>query len=296
MSLQIERAHYVALNVENPEEVAQFATDKMGFSLAHVDDDGSHYLKLAGPDPYSLIYGPGEPGIDHISYIVPNAGALSAAAESLRGLEVGVEEITESPLWGHAPAIRFHSANGHLLELTTGVRTPTTIASALERPEGAPAPIAVDHIVTRNIDPEAENAFATDVLGLSQSAMIGTPDGAPLLTFFRGDGPLFHCYAAARAGYNGLHHFQVTVKDPLALYAAHEAMSASGVETVWGPVRHGPGHNIAFYVLDGAGNFVEYSAEEEIILDRYKYTPRFWPATDQKSMDEWGTQPPDIFF
>lgn len=296
MSLQIERAHYVALNVENPADVARFATDKMGFTLVHVDDVGRHYLKLAGPDPYSLIYGPGEQRIDHISYIVPDAAALSTAPGALRDAGVEVETVDQSPLWEHAPAVRFRSPNGHVFELTTGVRTRTTIASAADRPEGTTAPITVDHIVTRNLAPEAEIAFAKDVLGLSESATIGTPDGAPVLSFFRGDGLLFHCYAAARAAYNGLHHFQVTLKDPLSLYSAHEEMVAKGVEVIWGPVRHGPGHNIAFYVLDGAGNFVEYSAEEELILDRGKYTPRFWPVTDQKSMDEWGTQPPEIFF
>jgi len=296
MSLQIKRAHYVALNVESPEGVARFATDKLGFKLVHVDDDGSHYLKLAGPDPYSLIYRPGEQGIDHISYVVPDAAALAAAADTLRGKGIDVETIDASPLWEHGPAVRFRSPNGHVFELTTGVRTRTTIASAADRPEGAPAPITVDHIVTRNVEPEAEIVFAKDVLGLSESATIGTPDGAPVLSFYRGDGFLFHCYAVARAGRNGLHHFQVTLKDPLSLYAAHEQMVADGVEVIWGPVRHGPGHNIAFYVLDGGGNFVEYSAEEEVILDREQYTPRFWPVTDQKSMDEWGTQPPEIFF
>jgi len=34
------------------------------------------------------------------------------------------------------------------------------------------------------------------------------------------------------------------------------------VKLIWGPLRHGAGHNIAFYVYDCTGTIVEYSAEK----------------------------------
>ncbi|MGH3321598.1 MAG: hypothetical protein ACRDN9_15780 [Streptosporangiaceae bacterium] len=63
-----------------------------------------------------------------------------------------------------------------------------------------------------------------------------------------------------------------------------------------GPVRHGPGHNIAFYFHDAVGNTIEYSCEEETILADETYVPRTWSVTDQKSLDEWGSAPPSSFF
>jgi catechol 2,3-dioxygenase len=63
------------------------------------------------------------------------------------------------------------------------------------------------------------------------------------------------------------------------------------VEVVWGPLRHGAGHNIAFYFRDYTGNLVEYSAEEEIILNSATYVPRSWPVTDPLAADEWNKSP-----
>ena len=67
------------------------------------------------------------------------------------------------------------------------------------------------------------------------------------------------------------------------------------VKLLWGPLRHGPGHNVAFYLNDYTGAIIEYSAEEEIILNDATYIPRAWPVTDPHSADEWNRSPiPEI--
>jgi hypothetical protein len=42
-----------------------------------------------------------------------------------------------------------------------------------------------------------------------------------------------------------------------------------------------------FYFRDYTGSIVEYSAEEEIILNDATYVPRVWPTTDARAADEW---------
>ena len=128
-------------------------------------------------------------------------------------------------------------------------------------------------------------------MGLKESARIVAPDGIPVLGFFRCH-TIFHCYAVARSQYNGLHHMQFTLKNPVAVHAAFEKMRDRGkVELIWGPLRHGAGHNIVFYFRDYTGNIVEYSAEEEIILNDATYVPRVWPVTDPRAGDEWNLSP-----
>jgi catechol 2,3-dioxygenase len=81
---------------------------------------------------------------------------------------------------------------------------------------------------------------------------------------------------------------QFTLKNPVAVHRAFEQMKERGkVELIWGPLRHGAGHNIVFYFRDYTGSIVEYSAEEEIILNDATYVPRVWPATDPRAADEW---------
>lgn len=296
MALGIERAHYIALRTPDPEAAANFAVDKMGLQLARRDDD-SFFLSCHGLDPYSLVYVEGEHGIDRIGYLVKDEPALTRARDELRRSGVAVED-TQHYERGNGepqPGLRFAIPGGHAVELTIGRGAQVPMAQRVHAPSAVPAPISCDHAVVRSQDMQRMFDFMTSVVGLKESARIQAPDIGDVIAFLRSK-VLFHCFAYARSAYQGLHHFQMTVKNPPALYAAYDAMKAKGVEMVWGPVRHGPGHNIAFYFHDAAGNIIEYSCEEEIILNDETYVPRTWSTTDQKSLDEWGSAPPASFF
>lgn len=269
----------------------------MGLSLVHVDEAGRHYLAGHGLDPYSVVYVPGDRRtLDHVSYIVRDLTMLHSAAAILDAAGQQNSGVQESDLWRHGPTLRFHSPAGHTFELTVGVNVPTTMASLISPPRCMTGTIGLDHAVVRVTDVEAELTFAAGPLGLRESARIVVPDVGPALTFFRAH-TLYHCFAIARSGSVGVHHHQLTLKDGPAVFQAYEAMRGSGeVDIVWGPVRHGPGHNIAFYIRDQIGNFVEFSAEEELILDNESYRSQIWSVNNQRSMDEWGTLPPAEFF
>jgi catechol 2,3-dioxygenase len=291
----IQRLNYLALRAEDPAAAAAFAAEHMGFTLVHTADDGSTYLKALGPDPYSLVYTPGHgPGLDHASYLVRDEAALQQAADHLRGAGVKVEEIAD-PGWNHAPAIRFHTPAGHQLEFTTGFNTDVPVAHMASVNGASPGPIAPDHVGLSAPDFEAENAFATDVLGLLASSHIMAPGDVEAMTFLRAPGRfLYHCLVNVRGAEPVIHHYQISLKSVDAFYAAHEAITNSGVKIEWGPLRHGPGHNLAFYFQDGGGYWVEYSVEEEIITDDEHYLPRTWTIADPHVIDEWQTGPPPV--
>lgn len=293
-SLGIERGHYIAIQSNNPAAAAQYAVEHMGFYLVHTDGEGRHYLAAHGLDPYSLVYTPGEQGkVDHISYVVRSADDLLGAERRLAELGIKCERIERSQLWRHGSAVRFMNPSGQTIELTPGVSVAVPMAALVAEPQSTAAPITFDHAIVRAADVGAGFEFASRVMGLKESGRIVAPDGIPVLGFFRSH-TLYHCYGAARSQYNGLHHMQFTLKNPLAVHRAFEQMKGRGkVELIWGPLRHGAGHNIVFYFRDYTGNIVEYSAEEEIILNDATYVPRAWPATDPRAADEWNlSQPP----
>ena len=287
-SLGIDRGNSIAIQSTDPAAAARYAVENMGFYLVHADGQGRHYLAAHGLDPYSLVYTPGEQGkVDHISYVVRSADALLAAERRLGELGVKCERIERSHLWRHGPALRFMNPSGHTIELTPGVLVDVPMAALVAEPQTVPAPIALDHAVVRAVDVGAGFEFASRTMGLKESARIVAPDEIPVLGFFRCH-TLYHCYAVARSQYNGLHHMQFTVKNPLAVHRAFEQLKERGkVELIWGPLRHGAGHNIVIYFRDYTGNIVEYSAEEEIILNDGTYVPRVWPVTDPRAGDEW---------
>lgn len=287
---KIERLQYVALGAEDPAAAAAFAAEKMGLSLVHEGADGSCYLEAHGPDAYSLIYKNGPVGLDHLGYLVRDEAALDDAREGFEAAGVTVESL-DGGEWEQGAAVQVSSPAGHSYRFTVGHHVDLPVGAVTESKEDAPEPLACDHAVLRVVDFATEANFAAEILGLRRSATIGTPDGNPVLEFYRA-GIIFHNLGLAQSPSTGVHHYQFTLKSPEALYAAQKKMEGAGVDIIWGPLRHGPGHNIAMYFQDGAGYFVEYSVEEEIILDGDSYAPRTWSVTDPKAMDEWMTGPP----
>jgi catechol 2,3-dioxygenase len=290
--LGIDRANYIALCAPDPAAAADFAVRHMGMSLVHTDGDGRRYLAAHGLDAYSLVYTPGDKAIDHVSYLVRDPTALTAAEAALAAAGTASERIAVSSLWHHGPAVRFTAPNGTTIELTTGVNVDLPMVWNVSKPEGAPAPIAFDHAIVRTTDVPAMIAFVTEVMGLKESGRIVAPDGVPFLSFFRAH-TIFHCLGIARSDHDGLHHFQYTLKNDRAVFEAYERMTQEGeVDVIWGPIRHGCGQNITFYFHDQVGNIVEFSAEEEVILDDATYVPQAWSITDQRATNEWADEMP----
>lgn len=289
----IQRLNYLALRAADPAAAAAFAVEKMGMTLAHAGDDGTQYLKGHGLGPYQLVYKPGDtPGMDHVSYLVRDEEHLDRAAAHIESQGVAVERV-EDHEWNHEPAIRFRTPAGHLLELTTGVTSEYPVAHVIEA-NGA-GPVTPDHLGLGAPDFEAENEFAATVLGLLASSHIKAPDGTEVMTFLRAPRRfLYHCLVVVRTEEPEMHHYQMSLKSVDSFYATYDALKAAGVDIQWGPLRHGPGHNIAMYFQDGAGYWVEYSVEEEIITDDEHYVPRTWTIEDPHVVDEWQTGPPPL--
>ena len=288
-SLGIERAHYIAVEARDPAAAARFAVENMGFFLVHVDGGGRHYLAANGLDTYSLVYTPGADGnTDRISYLCASLTVLASAAARLTAAGVAVDRSDVGAMWRRGPAIRFRFPNGTPIELSTGVNVPKPMGYLTPLPKGMPGPISFDHAIVRARDLATGYDFANRHLGLRESGRIVNPSGIPVLGFFRCH-TLYHCFGLAHSpGVDGLHHFQMTLKDSHAVIAAYEWMKARGkVELLWGPLRHGAGQNCAFYFHDAVGNVVEYSAEEELILDEDNYSPLAWSSTEWRPTDEW---------
>jgi catechol 2,3-dioxygenase-like lactoylglutathione lyase family enzyme/uncharacterized protein YciI len=293
----ITRLNHLALKATDPAAAAAFATEKMGFTLAHTGEDGTTYLKArGGVDPYSLVYTPGDgPGLYYVSYLVKDAAALDRAAALLESKDVAITRV-ESGSWGHGAAIHFRTPSGHALELTTGVHTEYPVAHVVSSNGSSGAqPVTADHVGLAAADFDAEMNFATDVLGLLPSNRVLAPGDVQVMSFLRAPKRyLYHCLVVVRGEEAAVHHYQMSIKSVDSFYATYDALKASGVDVEWGPLRHGPGHNIAMYFQDGAGYWVEYSVEEEIILDDEHYEPRTWTVADPHVVDEWQSGAPPL--
>ena len=60
--------------------------------------------------------------------------------------------------------------------------------------------------------------------------------------------------------------------------------ASMNIELMWGPGRHGPGNNLFVFVEDPDGNWIEISAELEVIHDR---PSNDWPQ-EERTLNLWG--------
>src|SRR5205823_5770567 len=86
-----------------------------------------------------------------------------------------------------------------------------------------------------------------------------------------------------------LHHTAFELRDWEHVKLACDHLAANGVGLIWGPGRHGPGHNVFTYHDDPDGNVVELFCELDTISDERLgcFDPRPWHEDDPQRPKVW---------
>jgi catechol 2,3-dioxygenase-like lactoylglutathione lyase family enzyme len=134
------------------------------------------------------------------------------------------------------------------------------------------APIKIGHVAFMVRDAQEMVEFYTKVLGFRVSDWAGD-----FFAFLR-CGPDHHTVNFLRGDEQRMHHFAFELKDWGHIQSACDHLAQKDVQIVWGPGRHGIGHNIFMYHFDPDHRVVEFYAE----LDQMKnealgyFEPRPW--------------------
>jgi hypothetical protein len=117
-----------------------------------------------------------------------------------------------------------------------------------------------------------------------------------------------HSLNLLRSGNNRrLHHIGYELRDWAHVQLACDALARHDHPLVWGPGRHGPGHNLFTYHHDPDGNVVELFSELDVMLDEslgyfdprpwhhdFPQYPKVW-TPGPRVPNAWGPLPPDGF-
>ncbi len=227
-------------------------------------------------------------------------------------------QVAPAPAADLVQHLRTHGASA---EIRTGsqpsinevVRTinpdgvPIELYSAFE-PAGHPYsfrgvnPVKLSHVSALSTDPQKTMAFYIDVLGFRFS------DSVRDFFYFLRCGADHHTINLLTGDYAGMQHFAFELTDMSHMQAACDALTRQGVPVMWGPIRHGIGHNLAAYHLDPEGQVVEFCAEldrmssEELgYFDPRPYhqdrpqRPKRWESASEAGAI-WGHYPPPAGF
>lgn len=225
-----------------------------------------------------------------LAFEVP--GELDAAAirRDLDSLGIASESATD-PLPGCTRMVSFKDPKGTTIELFSS----WGFVHGEDPARGAGA-FKLGHVAFYCPDPKAMAEFYERTLGFKVSDWIGD-----YFVFMRCNVD-HHTVNFMRGEHKSMQHIAFELKDFSQVNTACDVLGRERMDILWGPVRHGPGHNIATYHRNPDDQIVELFCDLDRMVDEELgyFEPRPWhrdrpqrpkvwdPA---QSRDIWG-QPP----
>lgn len=268
----ISEMGYLAIRTTRLEESVWTATHLLGLRET-VRDGGTAYL-AAAPVHHEIIYIESDvDAVDHFGLVTADDEAL---AEVRRRVERGgYEIIADTPLVaGVSESFAFVGPEDFVFSICRGM-APAAHSTPTYGPD------RYGHINLHPVDVEAMKSFLTDVLDFRISDIIGDD-----FAYFLRCNPDHHGIALIK-GRGTLHHHAWQTQSIADLGKLGDRLDLVGQRLIWGPVRHGAGHNIAAYFVEPAGSVIELYTDLEQIYDDDR-PPVVWRDDDGRWFNRWG--------
>jgi catechol 2,3-dioxygenase len=141
----------------------------------------------------------------------------------------------------------------------------------------------LQHLTFASQDPDAFERFYVDKLGLLVSDAVRDADGQLMVVWMRTNHE-HHTLSCFRHARQGMDHHSYEAGDWSVIKDWCDRMGDRRIPLMWGPGRHGPGDNLFVFVEDPDGNWIEISAELEVVHDR---PMKVWPH-EERTVNLWG--------
>lgn len=263
---------HIALQTTRVAESVFDAVHVLG--LRETERDGRTSYLAAADVHHELIYIDSEfDGVDHIGLVASSPEALREVRE--RVIAGGYQIVSEVPLEkGIAEGFAFIGPEGFVYEIYVGM-------SEVRADHRGFGPDRFGHINLHPTDIETTKDFLVDVLDFRISDIIGDD-----FAYFLRCNPDHHGIALI-TGKGSLHHHAWQTQSIADLGKLGDRLDALGRRLIWGPVRHGAGHNIAAYFVEPVGDVIELYTDLEQIYDDTR-PPIAWEMGNGRWFNRWG--------
>ncbi len=267
---------------------AEFGLTALGADRFATADGGEQLRLVPAPTRRLVELGIGADDADDLARIARDLGALGVAVERRPDAVIAIDGGTRvRVVVAIAPRIASPTAalpagNGPGRIDRPNRRADGVLRSAPVRPR------KLGHVVLGSTDLPASQRFFLRGIGFKVSDEI-----AGLAAFLRCSTD-HHNLLVQAAPVPLLHHtsWQVDDVDEIGR-GAHALLAADPSRHVWGLGRHHIGSNFFWYLKDPAGNFSEYYADLDCILDDQLWKPEVWDG--MRGLYSWGPPPPPSF-
>ena len=277
----ISEMGHVAIRTSKIEETLTVATEILGLRITESEGANTYLAGAASEVHHEMLYIEDDiDAVDHFGFVARDADALVEARERI--VAAGYPIISDDPLEkGLGEGFSFIGPDGFIFEIYLGMEESSLGQLGF-------GPDRYGHINMHANDVIGMRDFLVNTLGFMVSDVVG--DGE--LYFLRCN-PDHHGIALGK-GRGVLHHHAWQAQSIVDLGKLNDRLDAVNKKALWGPVRHGAGHNIATYFAEPGGNVIELYTDLEQIYDDNR-PPKLWTTDDGRWYSRWGVYLPAEF-
>ncbi len=260
--------HHIQLQSGDPAKLAGFYANALDMTARRLH--GEEWI-CEGPHR-RILFTPGEDRkLGYGGFGVRNADSLAELREAIE--RAGVELLpSPSPLLQDG-AFAVRDPDQNIVVFGLGVEEPGRkgIRGLLQ------------HLTLATEDPLAIEDFYVGKLGFLTSDRVRSAEGV-VNTLFTRSNHEHHTVACFRHNRTGIDHHSYEAGDWSVIKDWCDRMGDLHIPLMWGPGRHGPGNNIFIFIEDPDKNWIEISAELEVVYDR---PVKEWPH-EPRTLNSWG--------
>ncbi|HEY7248182.1 MAG TPA: VOC family protein [Xanthobacteraceae bacterium] len=289
--ISVKKIAHATYEVPDVERQTEYYTEILGLALTE-RSKGALYL-ASTIDHHSVVLRPGpQAQCAGIGFQLGPDDDLTAFERQVQDLGVKTQR-KKDPDPAVSELISFEDPKGTLIEIFKRE------AFSGQRYTGRGiVPHKLGHVAFHVTDVKHVTKFYCDVLGFRESDWM-----ADFFSFLR-CGPDHHTINLMQTGSNRHFHTAFELRDWGHLQTACDYLSLNGYKLLWGPGRHGIGHNLFAYHRSPAGLITETFAELDRMNDELGYfeprpwhrdnpqRPKVWPK-DPAASNLWGIMPSD---
>jgi catechol 2,3-dioxygenase-like lactoylglutathione lyase family enzyme len=290
--IRVRKIAHAAFETPDLDRQTAYYTDILGLSLVAKDKDAAYLASTL--DHHSVVLRRGaEARCTRIAFQLAPDADLDAFERQVAGHGIKTTR-KKDPEPSIPELVSFEDPKGTIME----VFREHAFSGQAYQGKGI-VPHKLGHVAFHVADVKKIAKFYCDVLGFRDSDWM-----ADFFAFLR-CGPDHHTINLVDTGKVKMHHIAFEVRDWAHIQTACDFLSLNGYKLVWGPGRHGIGHNLFAYHRNPDGQIVELFAELDKMPDEELgyFEPRPWHrdrpqkpkvwAKDPSAANLWGIMPPD---
>ena len=263
--VKAKRIGHATFETADLERQTDYYTEFLGLAVAEREKDRVFLATKIGQLAIQLNKGEQERCLKLSFEVAPNSDFGEVARELAKD---GIKsEPRNDSLPGVGAVLAFEDNKGTTVELFKdwsylGKHTPVS----------GVGPLKLGHVAWVVNDPKATCDFYARVLGFRESDWIGD-----FFVFIRCNAD-HHTLNFIRGKNEKMHHMAFELKDMAHLQSACDLMGQRKHPILWGPLRHGPGHNMAIHHRNPDDQVIELYCELDQMLDEELgyFVPRPW--------------------